>query len=59
MNERIKKACETRTEDGYHVFWPDAHGFFTAHDLREIAQYLDDLNADWDKRVRNYFQENH
>ena len=44
-------------DDGYYIFWPINGGAFTAHNLREIADELDRLNAPWDAEVKRYFDE--
>lgn len=39
-------------EDGYKVWWPlHGCGYVNATDLRIIAEYLDELNTDWNKQV--------
>jgi hypothetical protein len=44
-------------EDGYKVWWPlHGHGYVNAVDLRIIADYLDELNKEWDAQVTEYFQ---
>ena len=41
-------------DDGYKYYWPNCGiGMYSAKHLREIADRLDELNADWDKQVRN------
>lgn len=42
-----------REVDGYFVFAPnDRGGFFDAQSLRAIADYLDQLNKDWDAQIQ-------
>jgi len=40
--------------DGYYVWWPQdgVGGFWTDNVLREIADCLQKLNAEWDNQVR-------
>ena len=52
----IRKKClpdlET-LEDGYKCWWPlHGAGYMNALDLRIIADYLDELNKDWDEEVQ-------
>jgi len=50
--ESVTKDIET-LEDGYKAWWPlHGSGYLLASDLRIIADYLDELNADWDKQVQ-------
>ena len=46
-------------DDGYYVYWPESAtgGAYSAHMLREIANHLDTLNADWDAQVQKHFAE--
>lgn len=45
-------------DDGYRIYWPQGcNGGFSAHTLREIADVLDRLNADWDKDVQSFFNQ--
>ena len=52
----IRKRClsEIETgEDGYKCWWPPQPcGYLNATDLRIIADYLDELNKDWDEEVQ-------
>lgn len=41
--------------DGYHVFVPGKSGAWSSHNLREVAEFLDNLNAEWDAEVREFF----
>ncbi len=46
-------------DDGYVVFWPEnRHGYYTAANLRELADELDYVNAPWDRQVNEYFDAN-
>lgn len=38
-------------EDGYKYFWPVRTGAFSSHNLRDIADQLDELNKAWDEEV--------
>jgi len=42
---------------GYYVFRPSNQGFMYEYALREIADYLDELNEPWDKQVKEYFEQ--
>lgn len=44
-------------EDGFKYFWPTnyKHGAFSAHNLREIANHLDELNREWQRDIDEYF----
>lgn len=43
-------------DDGYKVWWPTKmNGSHTEVDLRIIADYLEELNKDWDDDVKAYF----
>lgn len=38
--------------DGYFYFWPeDNNGAWASHNLRELADKLDELNKEWDEQV--------
>ncbi len=41
-------------DDGYWGWWPvrERDGYFPAYVLREMADKLDSLNADWDRMVQ-------
>lgn len=43
-----------KMEDGYYVWWPnkDRYGYMPAHFLTEVANKLNELNAEWDKIVK-------
>ena len=44
--------------DGYYYWWPLTRtGAWQAYALREIADLLDEMNADWDAEVQAYFEE--
>lgn len=42
-------------DDGYRCYWPSGNGFLRAHELREIADRLDELNAGWHQHIREFF----
>lgn len=44
--------------DGYYVWWPDKslYGSWDAYGLRAIAERLDEMNKDWDEKIRLYFE---
>lgn len=43
-------------DDGYRVWWPTKmNGYHTEADLRIIADYLEELNKEWDDEVKAYF----
>ena len=51
IKSKVAKEIET-LEDGYKVWWPlTVKGYTNAEDLRIIADYLDELNKDWDMQV--------
>ncbi len=58
--QRVRSMCQAdieTMEDGYRVWWPlHEHGYMNATDLRIVADYLDELNKEWDKQVTEYFQ---
>ena len=59
-NKIPKKLKEDLVQDvdGYYYFWPISNkGSFTAHNLRQIADELDRINAPWDKQINDYFEE--
>lgn len=48
-----------RFEDGYYSFDFDRKndGWWSSYSLRDIADLLDDLNEEWDQKVKQYFSE--
>lgn len=43
--------------DGFYVFSPHTgSGAFTASNLRDVADYLDELNEPWNKTIDEYFE---
>lgn len=47
--------------DGYYYWWPeptDRGGIIQGWVLRELADRLDELNADWDAHINAYFENN-
>lgn len=44
--------------DGFLYFWPKPKdGFYSAHILRAIADYLDKQNKEWEAHIDAYFAE--
>ena len=41
--------------DGFYCFEPNGVGYFTAHQLRWIADELDRMNSAWQKDMDEYF----
>jgi hypothetical protein len=39
------------TDSGHKAWWPVNMGYFTADDFRIMADYLDELNKDWDAQL--------
>jgi hypothetical protein len=38
-------------DDGFLIFFPPCNqGAYTAHNLREIADYLDEQNKEWEEK---------
>ena len=51
--EQAYKAGDISTlEDGYYYFFPSHTGGLSAQNLRDIANELDRINAEWDKTVK-------
>lgn len=50
----FKRKCYVEV-DGYYVWWPDKplNGFLNAWALRQMAAWLDEMNAEWDKQVQS------
>lgn len=46
-------------EDGFYYYFMnrDNNGGFTAHNLREIADAMDKINAPWEQQINEYFEE--
>ena len=38
--------------DGYFYFWPSNDGCWVSHILRSIADKLDEINKDWDNKIK-------
>ena len=59
INEFNKKFLGTLVMDvdGYYYYWPsqDLSGSWSSDSLLEISKILDELNDDYNKKVRNYF----
>lgn len=48
-----EKYCH-RAEDGFYYFLPPVNsGFYAAHTLREIADFLDKVNKPWSDQIDN------
>lgn len=44
-------------DDGFYVFWPTTtKGAFAPHNLRQIADLLDEMNEPWRKDIEEYFE---
>ena len=44
-------------EDGFEYYSPEGtHGGLSAHNLREIADYLDLVNKPWSDQIDEYFK---
>lgn len=58
LRKRIEKIVDERKDiiagdDGDYVFWPtEIRGYHTSHELRILADILDDRNKAWDETVR-------
>jgi len=46
--------------DGSYYYWPDKNlsGSWSSHNLKQIAKILDDLNSEYEERVKKYFKDN-
>jgi len=44
--------CTTLDIDGYYYFNTNVNGNWSAYALRCIAEKLDELNKDWDEKVK-------
>lgn len=41
-------------DDGYYIFWPNGNnGALTEHDLRVLADYLEEKNKEWHTTIMN------
>lgn len=53
IHVRKNMSVEIQTvESGHKVWWPYDDGYLTANDLRIMADYLDELNKDWDAQIQ-------
>ena len=51
--EQAHKSGDIETlEDGYYYFFPSRNGGLSAQGLRDVANELDRINAEWDKTVK-------
>lgn len=45
-------------DDGFKYYWPFQNsGMLSAYHLRQIADYLDEENKEWDATVNQYFED--
>ena len=44
--------------DGYYYYWPESNltASWSSYNLREIANILDKLNSDYEKKIKEYFK---
>lgn len=50
----LAKSDIYHSDSGYYVYGPSFKGgYLTAHDLRIIADHLDEINKPWDHMVHN------
>jgi hypothetical protein len=63
VTERVIKQADERKEfaqdvDGFVYWWPsqETTGAFSGYILRAIADELDRRNAEWNKQINNYFE---
>lgn len=43
-------------DDGFYQFWPILHGgYWPSYAMREIADKVDSMNAEWVKHLDEYF----
>lgn len=45
-------------ESGHKVWWSNEDGYLTSNDLRIMADYLDELNKDWDEQIEKELSAN-
>jgi len=43
-------------EDGFYYYFPSGGGGFSAHNLRILAEILDEKNAAWEKQIHDDFE---
>ena len=55
IRKHVKDTLVT-LDDGYKYFYPVDPGAYSSDDLRIVADYLDELNAAWDKQIKEYFE---
>lgn len=41
-----------RDVDGYFYFWQYDDGCWSSYQLKEVSEILDELNIDWDNKVK-------
>lgn len=46
--------------DGFYYFLPNQNGggLWQAYVLKAVAEKLDELNLEWDNKIKQYFEEN-
>jgi hypothetical protein len=45
--------------DGFFYFWPEREdGAWSAWSMKEIASMLDEMNAEWEQHIEEYFEKN-
>lgn len=43
-------------DDGFKQFWPELRGgYWETYVLRQIADMVDEINAPWEKQIRDFF----
>lgn len=61
LRERIEEHAKEHAdfcmlEDGYYYFFPERNvGAISSHELRILADILDDMNKEWNETVETYF----
>ena len=44
---------------GFWHYWPEKNrGALSSHNLKQVAEILDEINAPWQKQLEQYFAEN-
>lgn len=44
--------------DGYYVWVPEGNGAWDTYSLRLIANFLEEINKEWDEEIKEYFKNN-
>lgn len=42
-------------DDGFYAFYPKTTGYWTSHNLRNVADLLDTMNRPWEQELTAYF----